>query len=87
MSDIRISEGGAETGYRFDIAQGPDQRDLVEAERAQRVIGVQGQSRALRERLASIRLMGRTKVRASTSSAPRFGRAVGGLDGAEKRRV
>jgi hypothetical protein len=56
MSDIRISEGGTETGYRFDIAQGPDQRDLVEAKHAERVIGVRGQSRALREQIEDSKL-------------------------------
>ena len=47
MGDVGVGEGRAEARHRLDVAQRPDHRRPVEAEQADRVVGVGRQPRAL----------------------------------------
>ena len=56
MRDVGIGEGRAETGHRLDMAQGADQRRLVEAEHDEHVVDVGWKPGALSEQVEDAEL-------------------------------
>ena len=51
VGDVRVGEGVAEARGRLDVTQRPDHRRLVEAEQADRVVGLARQAGALRHQV------------------------------------
>ena len=62
MGDVGIGEGRAEARHRLDIAQGPDQRRLIEAEQAERIVGIGRQPGPLSEQVEDAELAGHPRV-------------------------